>query len=95
LSRENSGPCSFRSGPDRLRQPLGPAPTIVKVPVPVPCVSAQLPGPPDYPDTAAALRAAPDLAEFTRLLSAGWPLRDARLTALEAAVEACRAPPRP
>lgn len=70
-----------------------PPPTIVKVPVPVPCVSAQLPGPPDYPDTAAALRAAPDLAEFTRLLAAGWPLRDARLTALEAAVEACRATP--
>ncbi len=72
--------------------PSVPPPTIVKVPVPVPCVSAQLPGPPDYPDTAAALRAAPDLAEFTRLLAAGWPLRDARITALEAAVEACRAP---
>lgn len=70
-----------------------PPPTLVKVPVPVPCVSAQLPGPPDYPDTAAALRAAPDLAEFTRLLAAGWPLRDARLSALEAAVEACRAAP--
>lgn len=76
--------------------PSVPPPTLVKVPVPVPCVSAQLPAPPDYPDTREALRAAPDLAEFTRLLSAGWPLRDARLTALEAAVEACRAaPPRP
>jgi len=73
-----------------------PPPTIVKVPVPVPCVSDQLPGPEDYPDTAEALRAAPDLAEFTRLLAAGWPLRNARLTALEAAVQACRAaPPRP
>ena len=70
-----------------------PPPTIVKVPVPVPCVSAQLPGPPDYPDTREALRAAPDLAEFTRLLAAGWPLREARLKALEAAVQACRKVP--
>lgn len=69
-----------------------PPPTLVKVPVPVPCVSAQLPGPPDYPDTREALRAARDVDEFTRLLAAGWPMRDARLTALEAAVEACRAP---
>ncbi|MCA3713107.1 MAG: hypothetical protein IM667_11405 [Phenylobacterium sp.] len=67
-----------------------PPPIEIKVPVPVPCVSAQLPGPPDYPDTAAALRAAPDLAEFTRLLAAGWPLREARLKALEAAIEPCR-----
>ena len=70
-----------------------PPPIIVKVPVPVPCVSDQLPGPPTYPDTPAALRGAPDLAEFTRLMAAGWPLRDARLVALEAAVEACRASP--
>ena len=70
-----------------------PPPVIVKVPVPVPCVSDQLPGPPTYPDTAEALRAAPDLAEFIRLMAAGWPLRDARLVALEAAVEACRASP--
>jgi len=76
--------------------PSVPPPTIVKVPVPVPCVSADFPKSRTYPDTREALRAAPDQAEFTRLLSAGWPLRDARLTALEAAVEACRAaPPRP
>lgn len=73
-----------------------PPPIIVKVPVPVPCISDQLPGPPTYADTAEALRAAPDLAEFIRLMAAGWPLRDARLVALEAAVEACRTPsPRP
>ena len=64
----------------------------VKVPVPVSCVSDQLPPPPTYPDTLAALKAAPDQAEFTRLLAAGWPLRTARLEALEAAVEACRKP---
>ena len=73
-----------------------PSPTIVKIPVPVPCISDQLPGPPTYADTAEALRAAPDLAEFIRLMAAGWPVRDARLVALEAAVEACRTPsPRP
>ena len=64
----------------------------VKVPVPVACVSDQLPKPPTYPDTLAALKAAPDQAEFTRLLAAGWPLRNARLEALEAAVDACRQP---
>jgi hypothetical protein len=46
-----------------------------------------------YPDTLQALRQAPDQAEFTRLLAAGWPLRDARLKALEAAVDACRTLP--
>jgi hypothetical protein len=65
----------------------------VKVPVPVPCVSDQLPKAPVYPDTLSALRQAPDQAEFTRLLAAGWPLRDARLKALEAAVDACRTLP--
>jgi hypothetical protein len=69
-----------------------PPPIIVKVPVPVSCVSDQLPKAPTYPDTLAALKAAPDQAEFTRLLAAGWPLRTARLEALEAAVEACRKP---
>ncbi len=64
----------------------------VKVPVPVACVSDQLPKAPTYPDTLAALKAAPDQAEFTRLLAAGWPLRNARLEALEAAVDACRQP---
>ena len=73
-----------------------PPPTIVKVPVPVPCVSEDFPKAPTYADTREALRAARDVDEFTRLLAAGWPVRDARLTALEAAVEACRAsPPRP
>jgi len=72
--------------------PSVPPPTIVKVPVPVSCVSDQLPKAPTYPDTLAALKAAPDPAEFTRLLAAGWPLRNARLEALEAAVDACRQP---
>lgn len=67
-----------------------PPPIEIKVPVPVPCVSADFPKPPTYPDTREALRQAPDQAEFTRLLAAGWPLKEARLKALEAAIEPCR-----
>ena len=67
-----------------------PPPTVIKVPVPVACVSADFPKAPAYPDTREALRAAPDVDEFTRLLAAGWPLREARLKALEAAIEPCR-----
>lgn len=67
-----------------------PPPTIIKVPVPVPCVSADFPKAPTYTDTREALRQAPDQAEFTRLLAAGWPVREARLKALEAAIEPCR-----
>ena len=67
-----------------------PPPTVIKVPVPVPCVSADFPKAPTYPDTREALRQAADHAEFTRLLAAGWPLREARLKALEAAIEPCR-----
>ena len=70
-----------------------PPPVEIKVPVPVPCVAADFPKPPTYPDTREALRAAPDVAEFTRLLAAGWPLREARLKALEAAIEPCRKVP--
>jgi hypothetical protein len=62
----------------------------VSVPTPVPCVSKDFPPPPTYPDTPAALKAAPDQAEFTRLLAAGWPLRVARLDALENALTICR-----
>ena len=67
-----------------------PPPIEIKVPVPVPCVSADFPKAPTYPDTREALRQAPDQAEFTRLLAAGWPLKEARLKALEAAIEPCR-----
>jgi hypothetical protein len=62
----------------------------VSVPTPVPCVSKDFPPPPTYPDTPAALKAAPDQAEFTRLLAAGWPLRVARGEALENALTICR-----
>ena len=62
----------------------------VSVPTPVPCVSKDFPPPPTYPDTPAALTTAPDQAEFLRLLAAGWPLRVARLDALENALTICR-----
>jgi hypothetical protein len=62
----------------------------VSVPTPVPCVSKDFPPPPTYPDTRTALTTAPDQAEFLRLLAAGWPLRVARLEALENALTICR-----
>jgi hypothetical protein len=62
----------------------------VSVPTPVPCVSKDFPPPPTYPDTRTALTTAPDQAEFLRLLAAGWPLRVARLEALEGALTICR-----
>ena len=62
----------------------------VSVPTPVPCVSKDFPPPPTYPDTRTALTTAPDQAEFVRLLAAGWPLRVARLEALENALTICR-----
>ena len=70
-----------------------PPPVEIKVPVPVPCVAADFPKAPTYTDTREALRNAPDVAEFTRLLAAGWPVREARLKALEAAIEPCRKVP--
>lgn len=62
----------------------------VKVPVAVPCVPGTFPPAPVYPDTRAALIAAPTLDAFEQIMQAGWLLRDARLTALEAQVDACR-----
>lgn len=62
----------------------------VKVPVPTPCVPAALGPAPAYPDTAAALRAAPDAADRYRLMAAGRLLRDQRLAELEPVVKGCR-----
>lgn len=45
---------------------------------------------PAWPDTDAALRAAPDLFERVRLLAAGRLLRIARGREVEAALAACR-----
>ena len=74
----------------------------VNIPVPMPCVSDDIPPAPgqidpktgklvpDYPDTLAALKAAPELADFEKLLDAGSRLRDKRLELLEAVIAKCR-----
>lgn len=63
----------------------------VQVPVPQPCPAGErLGSPPTYPDTDVALGAASDIFERVRLLLAGRALRSARLSAVEAALEACR-----
>lgn len=62
----------------------------VNVPVPVPCPALQRLGPaPVYPDTAEALRSAPDIGSRVGLLLAGRILRIARESADEAALRAC------
>lgn len=63
------------------------------VPVPVPCVSDGTPKPGAYPDTDAALKAAPSAAARYALIAAGRLLRIQRLLEVEPVIEACRAPP--
>lgn len=60
----------------------------VKLPVPVACPDRRAPQP-NYPDTAEALAAAPDLFERVKLLLAGRELRDQRLKEDEGQVRAC------
>lgn len=68
-----------------------PIPREVMVPVSVPCVVD--PGrEPDYPDTDAALAAAPDVASGVKLLMAGRILRMAREGEWKAAASGCGAP---
>jgi hypothetical protein len=63
----------------------------VEVPVPIAVKCAADPGPtPTYPDSDAALRAAPNIFERTKLLLAGRKLRIGREGELEAAVSGCR-----
>lgn len=65
------------------------------VPTPVPCINENLGPAPAYPDTDAALKAAPSPAQRYGLIAAGRELRIYRLDELEAVVGACRilAPP--
>ena len=69
-----------------------PAPQIVtktvQVAVPVACKPALNP-PPAYPDTDAALKAAPDVYQRVKLLVAGRLLRIAREAELTAGLSAC------
>lgn len=64
----------------------------VQVPVPVPCAAD--PGPaPAFPDTDAALAAAPDVFAGVQLLLAGRALRMAWVDQVMAANAGCRGPP--
>ena len=74
--------------------PVPVPPRVVRVPAkpPLPraCVPKSLPGPPGYPDTDAALRAAAGAADRYQLLAAGRILRRDRLEELERVVAGCR-----
>lgn len=76
--------------------PSGPPPVkIVTVdrPVAVSCVPADLPPPPEYPDTRDALLAALSPVERAVLLERGWGIKESRLRALEGVVAACKMVP--
>jgi hypothetical protein len=60
----------------------------VEVPVAIECAAA-IPAEPAWPDTAAALQAAPDLFERVKLLLAGRALRTAYALQLQAALAGC------
>ena len=62
----------------------------VQVPVAVSCVPESLPGPPAYPDTPEAIRAAPDAAARTALIFAGRELRIQRSAEVEPVIAGCR-----
>ena len=61
----------------------------VNVPVPVPCIRDPLVPSPAYPDTPEALRAAPELSDFMKILDAGARLRDQRIAYLEGIAAKC------
>lgn len=60
----------------------------VEVPIQVQC-KPTLPAEPSYPDTDAALKAAPDLFSKVQLMVAGRVLRIARLQVLNATLQGC------
>lgn len=66
----------------------------VNVPTPVAC-DPKLGPDPIYPDTAAAIAAAPNVAERARLYAAGRLMRQARERELQAAVVGCSKVPAP
>lgn len=73
--------------PPILVMPSRPAPP---PPPPKSCVPRNLPQPPRYPDTDAALRAAPGAADRYQLMAAGRILRQQRLEDLERVIQNCR-----
>lgn len=72
--------------PPTFKPPPPPPPP----PAPKSCVPRNLPPPPRYPDTDAALRAAAGAADRYQLLAAGRLLRQRRLDELERTVAGCR-----
>lgn len=73
--------------PTVLVMPPRPAPP---PPPPRSCVPRNLPPPPRYPDTDAALRGAAGAADRYQLMAAGRILRQQRLADLERIVQNCR-----
>jgi len=73
--------------PPILVMPSRPPPP---APPPKSCVPRNLPAPPRYPDTDAALRASPGAADRYQLMAAGRILRQQRLEDLERVVQNCR-----
>lgn len=73
--------------PPILVMPSRPAPP---PPPPKSCVPRNLPPPPRYPDTDAALRGAAGAADRYQLMAAGRILRQQRLEDLERVVQNCR-----
>lgn len=67
-----------------------PPPPPPPAPPPKSCVPRSLGPPPRYPDTDAALRAAPGAADRYQLLAAGRILRQDRLADLERVIAGCR-----
>ena len=66
---------------------------IEKVPTPAAC-DAHLGPAPAYPDTDAAIKAAPNVAERARLYAAGRKMRLSRQAETEAALAKCAAVPK-
>lgn len=66
---------------------------VVEVPTPVPC-KINLGSEPAYPDTDAAIHAAPNVAERARLYAAGRKMRIARQAEEDAALAKCSAVPK-
>lgn len=80
-------PATVAPPPPVLVMPPRPAPP---PPAPRSCVPRNLPPPPRYPDTDAALRGAAGAADRYQLMAAGRILRHQRLEDLERVIQNCR-----
>jgi hypothetical protein len=84
-------PAVERQAPPAVTPPApAAAPKVIIKPVRQSCVPKILPPRPRYPDTDAALRAAPGAADRYQLMAAGRLLRDRRLDQLERIIDGCR-----